>query len=231
MDAVIGVVVPARNEQESIAAVIADTRSALPDAHLVIVDDASRDDTAARAAEAGAIVVRLGRHLGYAEALRTGYRAALDAGATRIAQLDGDGQHRADDLVPLIDGLDHHDMVVGSRFLATGYPMSFPRRAGIEACRWMTRTVGGLTLTDPTSGMRALRRELAEEIASNGFPDGLTESSFLIRMHRAGHSIGEVPVTMHPPKNGSMHDGLAGVAHFGRIARATLRLALDRRRS
>lgn len=226
-----GVVIPARNEERNVAAVIAAARRALPEARIVIVDDASRDETAATAEACGAHVVRLASHHGYAEALQAGYHEALRAGATQIAQLDADGQHRAADLVTLLRALDRFDLVVGSRFLQPGYRMSLARRTGIGACRWMTRVVAGLSLTDPTSGLRAVRRDLAEDIADNGFPDGLTESSFLIRLHRAGRAIGEVPVTMRPPIDGSMHDGLAGVAHFARISRATLRLALDRQRS
>lgn len=227
----IGVVIPARDEAGSIGAVIQSARSVLPTAHIVIVDDASRDATAAAAAQHGAHVVRLATHHGYAETLRAGYRSALSAGATQIAQIDADGQHSAADLVALLAALDRYDVVLGSRFLVPGYELSFARRAGIGACRWMTKAVAGLTLTDPTSGLRALRRDVAQEVATHGFPDGLTESSFLIRLHRAGRTIGEVPATMQPASTGSMHDGFAGVAHFARISRATLRLALDRRRS
>jgi glycosyltransferase involved in cell wall biosynthesis len=223
-----GIVIPARDEAETVAGVVRAARVAVPDAHVVVVDDASRDETAARARRAGADVITLDTHRGYAHALRTGYRATLAAGATRVAQMDADGQHEAADLVPLLDALDTFDVVVGSRFLGPGYAMPVTRRAGIAACRWMTRVIGGLTVTDPTSGLRAFRRPVAAAIAADGFPDGLTESSFLIHLHRSGHAIGEIPVRMHPPGPDSMHDGLAGVLHFARISRAALALALTR---
>jgi glycosyltransferase involved in cell wall biosynthesis len=222
-----GVVIPARNEERSVGAVVRATRAALPGTAVVVVNDASDDETAAAATDAGARVISVDRRVGYAQALQLGYQAVLDEGAGLVVQLDADGQHAPRDAQALIAGLDRFDLVVGSRFLGPTYPMPRGRRAGISACRLMAR-LGGLELTDPTSGFRATRRPVAEAVARDGFPDGLTESSFLVRLHREGVSIGEIPVRMNPPENGSMHDGVAGVKHFLRIARATMTVALKR---
>lgn len=222
-----GVVIPARNEERSVGDVVRAVRAVLPDTPVVVIDDASDDATAAAAVAAGARVIRLDRRVGYARALRLGYEAVLATGAGRVVQLDADGQHAPGDVHALLAGLDRFDMVVGSRFLGPTYPMPRRRRAGIQACRLMTR-LGGLRLTDPTSGFRAMRRPVAESVARDGFPDGLTESSFLIHLHREGVTIGEIPVRMNPPVNGSMHDGVAGVMHFLRISRATMSIALRR---
>jgi len=224
---VTGVVIPARNEEGSVGEVVRATRVALPGTAVVVVDDASVDATADAAAAAGARVISLEHRVGYAQALRLGYQAVLDVGAGRVVQLDADGQHAPGDAHALLAGLDRFDVVVGSRFLGRSYPMPRGRRAGITACRLMAR-LGGLHLTDPTSGFRALRRPVAEAVARDGFPDGLTESSFLVRLHREGLRIGEIPVRMNPPVNGSMHDGVAGVKHFLRISRATMSIALRR---
>jgi len=228
--AMIGVVIPAHNEERTVGAVVSAIRETLPDAHVVVVDDRSRDATAAVARDAGAEVVftHAGRG-GYAEALRRGYQTVLAGGAGRIAQVDADGQHVPSDLLLLLEGLERYDVVVGSRFLGPGYPMPIPRRLAITTCRWMARHVGRLPLTDPTSGFRAMRATVARDVAAHGFPDNLTEVSYLIRLHRSGRAIGEIPVTMRPPPGGSMHDGLAGVRNFLRILRVTAGLALDRR--
>lgn len=222
-----GVVIPARNEERSVGAVVRATRAALPGTAVVVVNDASDDETAAAATDAGARVISVDQRVGYAQALQLGYQAVLDEGAGLVVQLDADGQHAPRDAQALIAGLDRFDLVVGSRFLGPTYRMPRGRRAGISACRLMAR-LGGLELTDPTSGFRAMRRPVAEAVARDGFPDGLTESSFLVRLHREGVSIGEIAVRMNPPENGSMHDGVAGVKHFLRIARATMTVALKR---
>lgn len=218
------VVIPARDECATIADVVRGARAALPDARVIVVDDASRDATARVADGAGADVLRLRSHAGYAGALRAGYRHALAQPVDAVLQMDADGQHRADDLPRLAHALAGPDMVLGSRFLGPtpGYRIPPLRRAGMAACRWMAREVGGLGLTDPTSGLRAMRPAIAARIADEGFPSGLTETSLLIHLHRAGFHIAEIPVTMRASQGRSMHAGLAGAAHFARISWAVL---------
>lgn len=225
----VGVVIPALDEVGTVGQVVREVREVLPDALVVVVDDGSTDGTGAAAAAAGATVVTHPAPAGYATALRDGFAAVIARGADRIVQLDADGQHRPQDVPAMLDALDDHDVVVGSRFAGSGYEMDPARRIGIALCRAMVRA-GGLRVTDPTSGLRAMRRPVAAAVVDNGFPDGLTESSYLIGLTRRGVSIGEVPVTMHASRSGSMHDGLDGVLHFARILRATAKAALRRGR-
>jgi len=223
------VVIPARDEARTVGGIVEAALEALPGAGVIVVDDASRDGTGARAVAAGAEVVRLDRHAGYAGALRAGYRAAAAAGAGTVAQLDADGQHDPADLPRLVEGLAGADLVLGSRFLTPGGYRPPPiRAAAIAACRAMAARVGGLQVTDPTSGFRALRPGLARLLAEEGFPFGLTETSLLISLHRRGFRIAEAPVAMRPCAGASMHAGLAGGAHFLRISIAVLALAAGR---
>ena len=218
------VVIPARDEAHAIGDVIAGVREHLPAARVIVVDDASRDGTSVMADRQGAEVVRLPSHAGYAEALRAGYRAALADDLGVLVQMDGDGQHRPADIPALIGALDGADLVLGSRFLdgAPGYTIPRGRRVGMAACRWMASAVGGLHLSDPTSGFRVLSPDVAARLAEDGFPSGLTETSLLIHLHRAGMELREVPVHMLPPTRRTMHAGLAGGAHFMRISWAVL---------
>lgn len=224
------VVIPARNEASSIANVVTGVLNALPDTRVVVIDDASRDATARAAAAAGADVLSLASHTGYAAALRAGYVVALADTPDVVLQLDGDGQHRPSDLPRLMAALPGCDMVLGSRFLgpSPGYTIPPLRRAGIAACRWMTSAVGSPPLTDPTSGLRALSPRVAAGIARDGFPSGLTEISLLIHLHRMGMRITEIPVSMLPSTGDSMHSGLSGGANFVRISWAVLGLAARR---
>lgn len=219
-------VIPARDEAHAIGGVVAGARISLPLARVVVVDDASRDATAARARAAGAEVVRLNRHAGYAGALRVGYATALEGAPDVVVQMDGDGQHRPADLPALLFAMPGWDLVLGSRFLggAPGYAIPPLRRAGMAACRWMATAVGGLALSDPTSGLRALTPAVATALVDDGFPSGLTETSLLIHLHRQGMRIAEVPVRMLPPTGRSMHDGLAGGIHLLKISWAVLGL-------
>ncbi len=221
------IVIPARNEQAFVGDVVAGARTSVPGARIIVVDDASTDRTAARACAAGAEVLALATHAGYAGALREGYRAALEGGATALLQLDADGQHQATDLPRMLDALHGADLVLGSRFLgpSPGYAIPPLRRVGMAACRWMATTVGGLPVSDPTSGLRALTPRVARHIADHGFPSGLTETSLLIHLHRAGVRIREIPVSMRASQGHSMHAGLAGGAHLMRISWAVLGLA------
>lgn len=222
-------VIPALNEAKTVAAVVSDVRTTLPHARVIVVDDGSTDGTGDLARRAGALVVTHARPAGYAAALRDGFIAAIDSGAHRIVQLDADGQHRAEDLPRLLASLEDHDVVIGSRFAGEGYSMGAMRRLGIALCQAIVRACG-LRVTDPTSGLRAMRLHVAVPIAENGFPDGLTESSYLIELTRSGISIGEVPVTMQASQSASMHDGLEGIVHFTRIVRASAKAAFTRRR-
>lgn len=224
------IIIPARDEAATIGDVVHGARTVLPHARVIVVDDASRDATAGLARAAGAEVLSLARQAGYAGALHAGYREALAVSPAAVLQMDGDGQHRPHDLPRLLDSLAGADIVLGSRFLgpSPGYRIPPIRRAGMAACRWMASSVGGIRLTDPTSGLRAMSPPAAARIAAGGFPAGLTETSMLIHMHRAGFTIREVPVCMRASSSTSMHAGLAGGAHFLRISWAVMGLAGDR---
>lgn len=225
------IVIPARDEAASIRGVVSDALAAVPDARVIVVDDASRDGTASLAHRAGAEVLTLPRRSGYAGALHAGYREALRVPTDAVLQMDGDGQHRGEDLPRLLHGLSGADIVLGSRFLgpSPGYRIPPLRRAGMAACRWMASSVGGIGLTDPTSGLRAMSPAVAQRIATEGFPEGLTETSMLIHMHRAGFRIREIPVRMRASRGTSMHAGLAGGAHLVRISLAVMAQAADQR--
>lgn len=223
----VAIVIPARDEERSVGDVVTAARRAIPRARVIVVDDASVDGTAQAAAHAGAHVLSLGRHRGYAGALHAGYREAMAGDPDAVVQMDADGQHRACDLRALLDGLGRADLVLGSRFLGTspGYRIPPLRRAGMAACRWMAASVGGVALTDPTSGLRAMAPAAAARIADRGFPAGLTETSLLIHLHREGFRIREVPVRMNASRSRSMHAGLAGGAHMLRISWAVVGMA------
>ena len=156
-------IVPARNEEGAVGRVVEELRAFDPELDVLVIDDGSEDATAASAAAAGAVVVRLPFNLGIGGAVQTGFKYALEQGYDTVIRLDGDGQHDPQEipqlLAPLARG--EADVVVGSRF-ANGsdgdYRPPFASRAGI---RWFAQLVSLLTrqkLTDTTSGFQARER-------------------------------------------------------------------------
>lgn len=206
------VIMPCYNEAGRVGTVVRGVRDALPSAVIAVVDDASSDDSAIEAANAGAVVLRHGCNLGYGAALETGYTYAVRHGHAPVLQLDADGQHLPDQLGALCAAMDGGaiDMAIGSRYgpqAAAGTPLL--RRTGHRVFAVMIRLLTGLRLTDPTSGFQALSRRAVGLFASGVFPCDYPDSDVIVMAHLAGLNIREVPVTMVARAGGkSMHAGL-----------------------
>ena len=130
-------VVPAYNEEGTVARVIASIHEQAPDFDVVVVDDGSTDATAERAERAGAKVVRHPFNLGIGGAVQSGFTYALEHGYDRLVQVDGDGQHDPSELHKLVEAMDADrgvDMVCGSRFVTeeSDYVAPISRRTGIH---------------------------------------------------------------------------------------------------
>ncbi len=203
------VIIPAFNESGAIERTVREVRSVrvqgiAPD--VLVVDDGSSDDTARRAAMAGALVVSLPFNLGIGGAVQTGYRYAAVHGYDVAVQVDGDGQHDTlylDDVVrPVIEGV--ADMSIGSRFLSgkDGFRSSAIRRFGIKFFVVLIRIVTGLTIKDTTSGFRACGRRLIDVFARY-YPHDYPEPEAIVVARRLGCVVVEVPVLMRPRSSGS----------------------------
>ena len=204
MTANILVIIPAYNEEKSLPGVIADLRMHAPDADVVVVDDGSRDATARIAEECSAAVLRLPFNLGIGGAMQTGYRYAARHGYAIAVQFDGDGQHLAAEIAPLLAALrpGTADIAVGSRFLLkTDYHAPFFRRIGIWIFSTVLSRILGMPVTDTTSGFRAVNRAVIESFAG-GYPDDYPEVESLVLLHKAGLRIAEVPVKMRARAEG-----------------------------
>ncbi len=194
----IWVVIPAQNEAASIAEVVA--RAKAHAEHVLVVDDASSDDTAALARAAGAQVLPLVTPLDAWCATQTGLRFAHAHGAQLVVSLDADGQHPPESIPALVQPVQagHADVTIGSdpsrvshyRHLAWGY----------------LRAVTGLTVADLTSGFRvygpkALDLLIRPEASSLNYQD----VGVLMMLRDEGLKMTEVPVTMGPRLFGASH--------------------------
>ncbi|MGI5242934.1 glycosyltransferase family 2 protein [Dactylosporangium sp. CA-139066] len=199
------IIIPAWNEAASIADVIREVHGELPSVDIIVVDDGSSDDTAARAAEAGAIVARLPFNLGVGGAMRTGYRYARDYGYDVAIQVDADGQHDPRYIPKLVDALDDHDLVIGARFAGEGgYSVKGPRKWAMRMLSAVLSRLSRSRLTDTTSGHRAANRRVIEFFAHWYPAEYLGDTiEVLVRLARNGYKITQIPVAMRPRMAGT----------------------------
>lgn len=228
------VAVPAYNEAATVAAVVGGIMQALPDAHVLVVDDGSDDETAAAAAGAGARVIVLPFNIGVGGAMRAAFVYADRNGYDAVVQVDADGQHDPAQLPELVAALADASVVIGSRFAgAGGYRASGPRRwAMIMLARGLSR-IAGTRLTDTTSGFRASDRR-AVALFARRYPTeylGDTVESVAIAA-RAGLRIVEIPVTMLPRAGGRPSQGpIRATLYLGRAVLALYVAVFGRRAS
>jgi glycosyltransferase involved in cell wall biosynthesis len=199
------VIVPALNEEHSLATVIDEIRSVDRYAEVVVVDDGSVDGTARVAAASGAIVVKLPYNIGIGGAVQTGYKYALERGFDLAVQVDGDGQHDPREIPRLLEPLldDRADMVVGSRFAPGGGYRGTPlRRIGIHIFAAVVSLMVRARVTDTTSGFRAVNRKAIRLFALDYPPDyPEVEATVLLVRHKL--RMLEVPVQMRVRETGA----------------------------
>lgn len=205
------IAIPAYNEAGHVGGVVADVRTQLPGADVLVVDDGSADETSAEAREAGAIVVRLPVNSGYGAALQTAYKYAVRDGYDLVGQIDADGQHRAEYLPAMIEALDREgaDVVIGSRFLDRDghYTPSAARKVGIALFSRLATLLTRRHITDPTSGFQVMRISVARFFCTDVYPADYPDADILVLLHRSGFDVAEVPVQMRPSPGVSMHAG------------------------
>jgi glycosyltransferase involved in cell wall biosynthesis len=223
------VAIPAYNEASAIGGVVRQARE-YADAVLV-VDDGSDDDTAERAAEAGALVSEHGRNRGYGAALKTAFGAAQRLDTAHLVVIDGDGQHDPADIPALVETQERTaaNLVIGSRFV-DGVVSNAPlyRRAGLTVINVLTNLSMGVVrassrVSDTQSGFRAYDREAIETLAADpAIGDWMSASiDILYHAHHRDYAIEEVPVEVsYDVENASTH---APVSHGVALVRNILK--------
>jgi glycosyltransferase involved in cell wall biosynthesis len=156
---------------------------------ILVVDDGSTDATGARAAAAGARLIRHPYSKGNGAAVKSGIR---HASGDFVLIIDGDGQHRAEDAVRLVSRLDEYELVVGARSAQS--QATWTRRAGNAMLNTLAGYLAGRAIPDLTSGFRAARRDCLLEfmhLLPNGFSTPTTTTLAFIK---AGYSVRFEPV-------------------------------------
>jgi glycosyltransferase involved in cell wall biosynthesis len=199
------VVVPAWNEQASIAKVVSELKTRGFD--VLVIDDGSTDKTSFIARQSGAITMRLPFNLGVGGALRCGFKYAVQHGYEAVVQCDADGQHPVDHIESLIltatEGNFH--MVIGSRFLNDEGKMklSLIRRLAMRILSRSASRACKTLITDATSGFRVITVPLLNELAEKlpAYYLGDTYEA-LVSSGRAGYRIREIPAPLMEREHG-----------------------------
>src|SRR5437763_16797984 len=175
------VVVPTYNERDNLEASLDRLRAAVPDAHVLVVDDSSPDGTGKLADEIAARdecvqVLHRPEKNGLGQAYIAGFRWALGAGYGVLVEMDADGSHAPEQLPRLLAALGGADLVLGSRYVPGGAVVNWPRRREVlsRGGNLYVRLALGIALRDATGGYRAFRRRVLETIdygpvASQGY--------------------------------------------------------------
>lgn len=224
------VIIPAYNESGSIQKAVKDIEEHAPGFDYVVINDCSTDSTLDICRRENLNHVNLSVNLGIGGAVQTGYIYACQNGYDLAVQFDGDGQHDAAYLEQMAQELvrTNSDMVIGSRFIEKeGFQSSGLRRMGIRYFTVLIRLLTGKTVTDPTSGMRMVNREIMKIYADN-YPKDYPEPESVVAILRMGKKVTEIPVIMREREEGTSSIGGAKSVYY--MIKVTLAILMERLR-
>lgn len=195
--------VPTYDERENLPRIVARLRAAVPDADVLVLDDASPDgtgevaDALAAADDAVHVLHRAGKQ-GLGAAYLAGFAWALEHGYDAAVEIDADGSHQPETLPALLRAAASADLVIGSRWVPGGSVVNWPahRKALSVGANLYTRVLLGMPVADATAGFRvyratALRALDLATVSSEGY---CFQVEMTWRAVRAGLRVVEVPI-------------------------------------
>lgn len=199
------VIIPAYNEEKSIVKTVQDVCEHAPEFDYVIINDCSTDQTLSVCRKHHLHVLNLPVNLGIGGAVQTGFLYAYKNGYDYAVQFDGDGQHDAQYLQKMRDYMieQNADMLIGSRFLEKeGFQSTGMRRFGIRYFSALIKLLTGQKITDPTSGMRMINRDILA-MYSESYPKDYPEPESVVAIINSGKKVMEYPVIMRKRMEGT----------------------------
>jgi len=218
------VMIPAYNEEKSIADVIAEIPreiEGISSVVVLVIDDGSTDGTVREAERAGADkIVGHGSNKGLGATFKDGLDAALDMGADVVVNIDADGQYNATEIPRLIQPIleDKADFVLGWRDIDKLAFMPRGKRIGNKTATWVTRRFCHLPIKDAQSGFRAFSRETAMKLNLSGRYTYVQET--LIQASYKGLRIEQVPIEFRARKGQSRL--ISNIGSYARRAGVTI---------
>lgn len=198
------IIIPAFNESKNLKRILPDLKRKVKKCDIIVVSDASSDDTIEVAKSEKVFYVSHPINLGIGGAVQTGMKYAVENDYNIALQFDGDGQHLADEIYNLIQPIinDEADMIIGSRYiLDKGYKTPLVRRIGMVFSAWLTSIIMKQKLTDITSGFRAWNKK-ALDVFSKEYPLNFAGVESNIHGYFSGLRIKEIPCKFEPRQSG-----------------------------
>ena len=219
-------VVPAFNEEECLANTIADLKAKCPDVDYLIVNDGSSDATQEIIAQKGLNGVNLPVNTGLNSAFRTGMKYALRNGYDAVIQFDADGQHLPSYIPQMTAklGETNADIVIASRYLDGTQKPTGARGAGSRLITALIKLTCGVTITDPTSGMRMYSSRMIKLFAT-GF-DCAPEPDMVALVARKYGPVVEIQSQMRERQGGESYLNLGNVIKY--MSRTCLSIIMSR---
>ena len=175
------IIIPAYNEEACIEQTVRDILEHAPNFDYIVINDCSKDRTKEICEKNQFHYIDLPVNLGIGGAVQTGYKYACNHGYDYAVQVDGDGQH-------------------DPRFLE-GFQSSGLRRTGIKYFTWLIRLLTGKTITDPTSGLRMINKDIIQYFAKE-YPRDYPEPESIVAVLKRKKKVQEIPVIMRARAGG-----------------------------
>lgn len=212
--------IPAYNEEKNISDIL-QKLSKIADT-IIVCDDGSTDNTAKIAEKMGSIVISHKKNMGYGAAIRSLFLKARELNSDILVTLDADGQHRVEDVIPIVDPIikNKADLVIGSRFLNDNQE-NIPkyRKAGIKMITKLANVSLENAITDSQSGFRAYGKNVLTKIMPSEYGMGVS-NEILIKSSKNGFKIIEVPIVVSYDGDTSTHNPLS---HGASVTLSTLK--------
>lgn len=206
------VVIPAYNEALNIEKTVHDLEVNAPEVDYVVVNDGSKDNTLEVLKKNDFNYIDGFCNLGLFGAVQTGFKLAIKENYDIVIQFDGDGQHSAKYIAPLVKEIEKgNNIVIGSRFVDEKKPFT-ARMMGSRLIAGAIKLMTGKTITDPTSGFRAYDRACIKDYASE--MNNPPEPDTLVHMLRKQRKIKEIQVQMSDREFGESYLNLVNTIKY-----------------
>ena len=234
------IVIPAYNEEASLASTIESLKVLPPEYEVAVINDGSRDrtgqiaDRLGRTSDRPVHVLQLPFNMGIGAAMQTGFRFAAQSGEYEwVIQFDSDGQHDPAFVEPLVNRARKEalDLCVGSRFLDPtldpGFRSTFFRRVGIRFFAVLISFLSGVPVTDPTSGFRCMGPRAWKRFAEH-YPEDYPEPESLFWCARSRLRVSETAVRMRAREHGSSSISALRTVYY--MVKVSIAILVDRLR-